>query len=79
MNLPMLLFAVNTLKNIQTQLRTKDLLTGLTLVYDLPAKEHDMLQKEIYERFHPTMEGYEPKDAFEVELLEVKFVFTKKE
>lgn len=79
MNLQSLLYTVNTLKNIQRELRTTDLLTGLTLVYELPTEAHTAIQREIYQRFHPTMEGYEEKDVFEVELLDVKFTFIKKD
>jgi hypothetical protein len=79
MTLQALLFTVNTLKDIQRRLSTTDILTGLTLIYELPAKEHSIIQKEIYQRFHPAMEGYEEKDTVEVELLEVKIVLTKKQ
>ena len=77
MTLKSLLYLVNTLKRIQTELKSKDLLTGLTLVYELPADEHLSIQKEIYKLSHPAMDNFEEKDMFEVELLDTKFIFTQ--
>ena len=77
MTLQTLLFLVNTLKKIQIELRTKDLLNGLTLIYELSDVDHLSIQKEIYKLSHPAMENFEEKDVFEVELLDTKFVFSK--
>lgn len=77
MTLKLLLFTINTLKKIQTEYRTKDLIRGLTMVYELPDSEHLEIQKEIYKLSHPAMENFEEKDIFEVELLDVKLVFSK--
>jgi hypothetical protein len=70
---------VNTLKKIQGELRAKELLQDLTLLYELPAKEFSDIQKEFYKLSHPAMEGYEEKDMFQADLLDVNFIFTKKE
>lgn len=78
MTLQTLLYTVSTLKKIQVELRTTELLDGLTLVYELPSEKHFEIQHEIYKKFHPMMEKYEAKDEFEVDLLGIKFVFTKK-
>jgi hypothetical protein len=77
MTVQALLFLVNTLKTVQAKLRTQDLLTGLTMVYELSEKDHLELQKDVYKLSHPAMEGFEEKDMFELELLETKFIFTK--
>ena len=77
MTLQTLLFLVNTLKKIQIELRTKDLLNGLTLIYELSDVDHLSIQKEIYKLSHPAMENFEEKDVFAVELLDTKFVFSK--
>lgn len=74
-----LLYLVNTLKRIQSELKTDDLLKGLTLVYELSEKSHLEVQKEIYKLSHPAMDDFAEKDVFEVELLGTKFIFTKTE
>ena len=78
MTLQMLVYLVGKLKQIQTDLRTTDLLKGLTLVYELAAEDHSAMQKEFYKLSHPAMDGYEEKDMFQAELLDVNFIFTKK-
>jgi hypothetical protein len=78
MTLQMLVYMVNRLKQIQSELRTTELLQGLTLVYEMTADEHSAIQKEFYKLSHPAMEGYEEKEMFQAELLDVNFIFTKK-
>lgn len=78
MTLQMLVYMVGRLKLIQSDLRTTDLLKGLSLVYELNADEHSAIQKEFYKLSHPAMENYEEKDMFQAELLDVNFIFTKK-
>jgi len=53
-------------------------LEGLSLVYELTAPDHAAIQKEFYKLSHPAMEGYEEKDMFQAELLDVNLIFTKK-
>jgi hypothetical protein len=78
MTLPMLVYMVDKLKQIQKDLRTTELLEGLSLVYELSAPDHASIQKEFYKLSHPAMEGYEEKDMFQAELLDVNLIFTKK-
>jgi hypothetical protein len=78
MTLPMLVYMVDKLKQIQKDLRTTELLEGLSLVYELTAPDHAAIQKEFYKLSHPAMEGYEEKDMFQAELLDVNLIFTKK-
>ena len=79
MTLPMLVYMVDKLQQIQKELRTKDLLAGLSLVYELSAEEHAAIQKEFYKLSHPAMEGYEEKDMFQADLLGVNLIFTIKQ
>lgn len=77
MTLKMLVFLADHLKRIQSELRAKELLEGLTMVYELPPDKFLALQQEVYKLDHPTMVGYVEKDQFEVDLIDVKFAFVK--
>lgn len=79
MTLQMLLFLVGQLKDVQAKLRAKELIEGLTLVYELSAENHSSLQKEFYKLSHPAMENYKEMDVFQAELLDVNMIFTIKQ
>lgn len=78
MKLQMLIYMVSSLKKIQTELRTKELLQDLTIAYNLPSEEFSAIQREFYKLSHPAMENYEEKPTFQADLLDVNFYFTKK-
>lgn len=79
MNVKMLVYLIDKINDIQKQLRTTELLKGLSLVYELVPDDYSEIQKEFYKLSHPAMEGYTEKDSFEAELLGVNLVFIKKE
>ena len=78
MTIKALLYLIQILKETQKNLRTDELLKGLTLVYELEEEEHIKIQKEIYQLTHPALDGFTDNDSVEVELLDVKFIFVKK-
>lgn len=76
MTLQMLVYLVDKIKQIQGELRTTDLMKGLTMVYELSAEEHSAIQREFYKLSHPAMENYEERELFQAELLGANFIFT---
>lgn len=78
MTVQSLLYMVTTLKRIQSELRTKELLENLSLTYHLPQDQFSIIQKDFYKLSHPAMDGYEEKEVFQVELLGINLVFIKK-
>lgn len=77
MTIKSLLYIVNLFKRTEAELRTTEFLTGLTMLYNLPEKEHLEIQKEIHMLSHPAMDNFIPKDLVELDLLGVKFIFSK--
>ena len=72
-----IIYLVEVLKGVEKNLQTTEILGGLTLFYELPEDSHIETQKEIYKLSHPAMDGFVENDVVEVDLLGVKFVFTK--
>jgi len=75
MKIETLVFIADKFNLIQRELKTTELLDGLTLVYELPYNDFVQLQKDIYKLSHPAMDGYQEQDVVMLELLKVNFVF----
>jgi hypothetical protein len=78
MKIGTLIYIADKFKTIQRELKTTELLNGLTLTYELPYDEFVQLQMDIYKLSHPAMDGYREQDLIKIELLGVDFTFKSK-
>ena len=75
MKIETLVYIADKFNLIQKELKTTELLDGLTLVYELPYDEFVQTQKDVYKLSHPAMDGYKEQDVVMLELLKVNFIF----
>jgi hypothetical protein len=50
---------------------------GMTIIYQLQERDHEILQREVYEYANKTDRGYTSKKKFEFEVMDINFVFNK--
>jgi hypothetical protein len=51
---------------------------GLTLIYELPEKQHIKINQEIFYKMNPINTGFQSNDIFEVEIAGILIKFIKK-